>query len=232
MNSVTFGNKNSYKDWGLILKTKTIGLPDPKTEEVDVNGMDGVLDLTEAVTGTVRYRNRTLSFTFTIIDEGRAFQQIQSMISNHLHGKKMQVIISDDRSFYYIGRCKVNPFASSKKTAEITIDVDAEPYKLEVSGTQAGDKWLWDPFSFVDGVIRDNVFTISGQTPISLINRSLMVSPTFVTDTAMTVTYDGKTYNLPAGETTVYDILLPEGETSMVITGTGTVTVKYQGGSL
>lgn len=232
MNSVTFGSKNSYTDWGLILKNKTIGLPEVKTEQVDVNGMDGVLDLTEAVTSHVRYKNRTLSFTFTIISGIRAFQQIQSEIANYIHGKMLKVIVSDDSGFYYTGRCKVNPFRSSKKTAEIVIDVDAYPYKLEVDGTQAGQEWLWDPFSFVDGIIRTYDFSVDETLTAIVYNRFKGVSPTFITDSAMTVTFDGNTYNLPSGESTIYDIFLGAGNNELTFTGNGTVTVTYQGGSL
>lgn len=45
---VTFGNYHSYKAWGLKLKEIKIGLPEVKTSYVEVPGMNGSLDLTEA----------------------------------------------------------------------------------------------------------------------------------------------------------------------------------------
>ena len=45
MQTVTFGTKNSYDDFGLILTDKNIGFPEPKLEEGDVIGADGVIDL-------------------------------------------------------------------------------------------------------------------------------------------------------------------------------------------
>lgn len=57
---VTFGNYHSYKAWGLKLKEIKIGLPEVKTSYVEVPGMNGSLDLTEATFGGVTYGMRTL----------------------------------------------------------------------------------------------------------------------------------------------------------------------------
>lgn len=48
----------------------------------------------------------------------------------------------------------------------------------------------------------------------------------------MKVTHEGNTYSLPAGETTVYDIRLQEGDNYVTFTGNGTVKISYRGGSL
>ena len=50
--------------------------------------------------------------------------------------------------------------------------------------------------------------------------------------TAMKVIHEGNTYSLPAGETTVYDIRLQEGDNYVTFTGNGTVKISYIGGSL
>ena len=61
---VTFGTNHSYKAWGLKLKEIKIGLPEVKTSYVEVPGMNGSLDLTEATFGGVTYGMRTLEFSF------------------------------------------------------------------------------------------------------------------------------------------------------------------------
>ena len=48
---VTFGIKHSYEDFGLILSSKEIGLPTPKTESVSVIGRNGDLDSCQVLTG-------------------------------------------------------------------------------------------------------------------------------------------------------------------------------------
>lgn len=230
MIGVKFGTKHSYDDFGLILSSKEIGLPEPKTETVSVFGRDGDIDLTEALGDVVRFENRTLKFTFTLLDAVTKWAAVLSSVSNYLHGQKMQIIMDADRAFYYYGRCKVNQYASNKTLGTIVIECDAEPYKYDIYA--AGSDWLWDPFSFVDGIIYLNTITVSGSKTVNLVNRAKVVSPTFTCSTAMTVTFDGTTYDLAAGKTTVYDIRLQEGDNSVTFTGTGTVKIEYKGGSL
>ena len=59
---VTIGEKHTLKDWNLGWTAITLGFPEPKTYELDIQGADGTIDITEAVTGgDVKYKNRSLS---------------------------------------------------------------------------------------------------------------------------------------------------------------------------
>lgn len=230
MDTVTFGTKNSYKDFGLILSSKEISLPKAKTKTVEVPGADGVIDLTEVLTDDVKYQNRTLSFTFTVIDHFNGWAARLSEVTNYLHGRKLRIYMDWDRNYYYEGRCSVNQFKSDKRTSTIVIDVDADPYKIEKNSIS--DPWIWDTFSFIDGIIHTNRFTVSGETTVVLINRRKVVSPTFTCSAAMTVVFNGVSYSVPSGTTTVLDIRLQEGENTVTFRGTGTVQIDYKGGSL
>ena len=124
----------------------------------------------------------------------------------------------------------MNQFKSSKRTATIVIDCDCDPYKIEKNSSS--DPWVWDTFSFVDGIIYVNRVTVSGTASATLINRRKVVSPTFTCSAAMTATFEGVTYNLPVGTTTILDIRLQEGENIITFKGNGTVQIDYKGGSL
>lgn len=230
MNSVTFGRKNSYKDFGLILTSKDIGLPDPKTETVDIAGADGVIDLTEVLTDDIKYKQRKLQFTFTVMDSMNEWSAILSEISNYVHGKRLRILLDWDKNYYYEGRCKVNQFKTNKRLATIVIDAEVDPYKLEVNSSST--PWIWDTFSFIDGIIYLNTVNVSGSITVNLLNRRKIVSPTFTVTSAMKVNFNGKTYDLPKGTTTVLEIRLQEGDNYVTFTGTGTVTIDYKGGSL
>ena len=56
-----------------------------------------------------------------------------------------------DKTFYYWGRCTINKFKTDRTLAIITVDCDVEPYKIETNS--ASEPWLWDVFSFVNGII-------------------------------------------------------------------------------
>lgn len=230
MQTVTFGTKNSYDDFGLILTEKAIGFPEPKLEEVDVIGADGVIDLSEALNDDIKYKTRKLQFTFTVLKGNKYWASTVADVANYLHGKKLRIQMDFDPAYYYTGRCKINSFKTSKRLCTITIDAECEPYRLDINGN--GEKWLWDTFSFQNGFIRVNSVIVDGSLQVNLQNQRKIVSPTFTCSTAMTVTFDGVTYNLPKGKTQVLGIRLQYGTNYVTFRGNGTVKIEYQGGIL
>lgn len=230
MQTVTFGTKNSYDDFGLILTDKDIGFPEPKLEEVDVIGADGVIDLSEVLNDDIKYETRKLQFTFTVLKGNKYWASTVADVANYLHGKKLRIQMDFDPAYYYTGRCKINSFKTSKRLCTITIDAKCEPYRLDINGN--GEKWLWDTFSFQNGFIRVNAVTVNGSLQVNLQNQRKIVSPTFTCSTAMTVTFDGVTYNLPKGKTQVLGIRLQYGTNYVTFKGNGTVKIEYQGGAL
>lgn len=230
MQTVTFGTKNSYDDFGLILTDKDIGFPEPKLEEVDVIGADGVIDLSEVLNDDIKYKTRKLQFTFTVLKGNKYWASTVADVANYLHGKKLRIQMDFDPAYYYTGRCKINSFKTSKRLCTITIDAECEPYRLDINGN--GEKWLWDTFSFQNGFIRVNAVTVNGSLQVKLQNQRKIVSPTFTCSTAMTVTFDGVTYNLPKGKTQVRGIRLQYGTNYVTFKGNGTVKIEYQGGVL
>ena len=230
MQTVTFGTKNSYDDFGLILTDKDIGFPEPKLEEVDVIGADGVIDLSEVLNDDIKYKTRKLQFTFTVLKGNKYWASTVADVANYLHGKKLRIQMDFDPAYYYTGRCKINSFKTSKRLCTITIDAECEPYRLDINGN--GEKWLWDTFSFQNGFIRVNAVTVNGSLQVNLQNQRKIVSTTFTCSTAMTVTFDGVTYNLPKGKTQVLGIRLQYGTNYVTFKGNGTVKIEYQGGAL
>lgn len=227
---VKFGEYHSFKDLGMVLSSKSIGMPSPRLETVTVIGRNGDLDLTEALSGEVSYGNRELDFEFGVIGGANNWVEVMSNVTNKIHGKLLNIILDDDTSYFYKGRCTIDTFNTDKNLAKIVIKCDCEPYRIEETSA-VGDAWKWDPFSFENGLIYKSSYTVAGQIEINLINRNKLVSPTFVTDSDMTVTYDGTTYSLPKGTTPVYDIRLQYGDNKMTVKGTGAFTVTYYGGS-
>jgi hypothetical protein len=189
--SITFGDKNTWDDWGLAPSSRPVfDPPTVKTKTIDIPGGNGVIDLTESLTGYPVYNNRSGSIEFIVVDQDREWYDIYSEIMNYLHGQMMKAILEDDRGYYYEGRFSVNSWKSNKDWSRITIDYDVNPYKWSVLSSL--DDWLWDPFSFKDGVIPDNIFKnikISQATAPYEFSGSLfgtaIISPTFIVSSAM-----------------------------------------------
>lgn len=232
MNGVTFGEMHSYRDFGLLLKSRPeISPPKPKTVYIDVPASDGKLDLTESLTGDVKYHNRTITCTFTILGNREGWANCYSEIQTYLHGQRMKVVMDDDPGYYYLGRVEVNSWKSSKRTAEIVIEADVEPYKYDVYSSI--DDWEWDTFDFETGVIRElSNLKVNDSLELLIVGSGKKTIPKFTASAAMTISYLGKTYDLPAGTHKILDLVIGNGDSVMTFTGNGTVSIDYRGGTL
>lgn len=236
MDGVTFGTKHSYRDWGLLLKSRpVISPPSPKTVYVDIPGSDGVIDLTESLTGDVKFDNRTIKCEFVVLDARNRWSDIYSEIMDYLHGQRMRVRLDEDPTYYYEGRLQVNEWKSDKVTSIITIEGDVEPYKMEMFSSI--EDWEWDSFNFETGIIRDYkeirvdeslTFMIEGR------RKSVVPSFTVVSDdgSGLQVRFNGTTHDLPDGTSRVLNIVIKNGTNTLYFTGNGTVSIDYRGGRL
>lgn len=214
MKGIKFDNYHSYYEWGLVLSPgKVIESPKPKTKYVEVEGSDGVLDFTESF-GGVKYNNRTLSFPFSkpeIVPGG--YEALYSVVQDALQGKKMQIILDDDPSHYYVGRVTINEWKSNKNIGEIVIECDCEPYKYKLEET----------------VISQAVTT---SATITLQNSRKKVVPKITTSSEMTISFNGYTGTFSAGTFTIPELELVEGANTVTVTGTGNISFVYREGRL
>ena len=231
MIGVTIGEKHSYDDWGLILSSKTISPPVPKTNNVSVPLMDVTIDMTEILTEDIKYEDRNLKFTFSVVDKRKSWAEKISEIENYIHGKRMKIVCDDDPAFYYIGRVSVDNWNSDSRVGKLVVNCTVEPFKYDILSSAVD--WEWDIFDFDQGIINETgELIVDGTRTITLICRRKRMFPIFTASAAMTVKFDGVTYNLPAGSNKIYDIFLCEGENELTFTGNGTVSIDYIGGSL
>lgn len=219
MNGITFiddaGNEfHSFEFYGLVLSSKDIGTPAIKSQTVDINGMDGVLDLTDYF-GEVTYENRTLTFEFTNLDMSYdEFDDLFSAIQNDLHGLNAKVIVDGDEDFYYTGRMNVNEWKSDKRIGKITIECDCEPYKYRKEQT----------------VVTKSLTTAHLTFP--LYNLRKRVVPTFETTAETHIIFGSQNYAVASGsQYTLEDLVLGAGVnelTAYTTSGTATLTITYQ----
>lgn len=134
---VTFGEKHSYIDYGLLMASRPeIAAPEPKRMTVDIPGMDGVLDLTEANVGETKYENRPLTFRFFTLVDIEDSAELKHRIFQDLHGKKLEIILDEDSNYYYYGRCSVSIENETPQKLNVVVTVDAEPFKREIAETE------------------------------------------------------------------------------------------------
>ena len=193
-------------------------------------GADGKLDFSRALTGDIKFYNRTLKIELLNEKENNHFQEY-SRLQNLLHGKYMKIRLSNDLGFYYIGVVKVKEYVTETLVRNIVIECDVDPYKYDI--TQSNEDWLWDPFNFEDGIINEtNNIQVSGTKDVVIYGRRKKVIPWITCDNSMQVVFNSQTYNLSTGRQKVLNIEIREGINTLKFIGNGTVTIEYRGGSL
>ena len=202
--------KYKMGDFGLKLLGVDLGTPSVRKSTVTIPGRNGALDLTEAITGFPVYDNATHKLTFDFKDGTYStWLSKASDIRGKLHGRRLPVIFGDD-GYYYDARVRVDSSKLARKTSL--------------------DDWEWDRFNFETDIIRDyKNIPVPGE--ITVIGDVMPTGCVFEASAAVTVTYDGKSYQIPKGHSTVPDILITEGIHTMQFKGDGgTVSVEYRGG--
>ena len=230
MIGVTIGEKHTFKDWGIILSSKEISPPEPQINRIDVPLRDGSIDLTESVTEDIKFKDRTITLNFTVLDHTKWTATV-SEIQNYLHGKQLKIVFDDDLAFYYYGRVSVNTWATEKNIGSLVVECQVEPFKYDVFSSAVD--WEWDVFDLEEGIINETgELIVNGETTISLICRRKRMFPIFTASEPMTVKYDDEIFHLAAGEQKLYGLFLCEGVNELTFNGNGTVAIDYKGGSL
>lgn len=209
MVNITFDNKKSFDDYGLILSNKNITTPSTKTKTVEVLGGDGVLDVTEFF-GEPKFKNRNLTFKFTKVLNNTEFNSFWSTLQNDFHGKKFKITLDEDPNFYYVGRISLS-YASNKNIHAFTFACDCEPYKLKKNKTN---------------------YTIGGSGTANLKNLRMKTVPTITTTAETKLVFNNHEVNLSVGEFVVPELELSMGDNKIVVTSTGTTKFVYQEGGL
>lgn len=155
--SVTFGEMNTWDDWRLVPSSRPVfNPPEQKVKTLDIPGGDGVIDLSQALTGYPVYQNRKGSMEFVVMNDFKPWHMAYSDINDYLHGQRLRAFLEDDPEYFYEGRFTVNAWKSEKDWSKIVIDYDVGPYKWRQESSI--DDWLWDPFNFQNGIIYPTLF--------------------------------------------------------------------------
>nr|DAJ13502.1 MAG TPA: distal tail protein [Siphoviridae sp. ctqtA1] len=234
MTGVKFGEYHTYDEWRLRLTKITIGLPEPKTVLIEIPGGDGVLDLSESLTGKMQYNTRKLEFEFDARDCKYAdWLDLISNIAGKIHGKRMRITLDTDPCYYYDGTIEISTSKSNEVSAKVVISANCQPYKMELSGSL--EDWIWDTFSFETGIIREyGNIAVDGKLEFVICGNQKEVVPIFYVEEAngLKVEFEKTTYDLKNGENKLLEIIIKAGENKLTFTGKGKVSIDYRGGMI
>ena len=130
------GATGTYTDAGAQgLRIASFDFPKPqvKTTYVDVPGRNGLIDLSESLTGRPTYQNINGSVTFIVL-KGASFD-LKTFVNTY-HGKIMRIYTDEDSSHYYTGRATVtNINLKLGKLRTFTLSMNAEPFLWSATET-------------------------------------------------------------------------------------------------
>ncbi|MBS5522128.1 MAG: mtfA protein [Clostridiales bacterium] len=221
---------SALEHFNLKLRGLYIAFPEVKAQYIELPLSNEIIDLT-SVDGNIYYKQRSIQMDFDFLGDFHQWHTAMTKIASYLHGKRMKVVDTADAGFYYVGRLGIDTTKTDPITAQVTLTGTMNPFKYEL--LSSAEEWLWDPFDFVTGVIREyNHLSVNGSLSINIPGTALTVVPLMTVSAAMEVAFEGKTYNLHEGINKIYPIKLKEGDNLLTFKGYGTVSIDYRGGWL
>ena len=213
---VTFGSYNSRVDFHLDFIHREISPPAPKTATVNIPLAHGILDLTERLTGTEPiFNNRNIDLAFELRSMRSAWMTDYANIMQCLHGRVLNVTLSNDSAYYWNGRVTVGMLEDHGFTAGITISIDAFPFKWKNTSSTVG------------------TYTLSSTARSVTVNISDQIAlPEFSTSGTANIEYNGQIFAANSSVLSPPGMLLKKGSCTVKLTGSGSCTVRYRGGAL
>lgn len=238
MNGSILTTRKTWDDYKLIPTSRPfVAPPTPKMKYLDIPGMDGKLDFTDALLGRPAFANRSGSWDFINSGDIQTLDNIKTL-KKELNGRLMNVVLNGDPDYFYRGRVQLNSIdcdASGEGTT-FTIDYNLNPYKYSVDIMSNPTSPVVTASSSIRPVtlLKTNSLrttTVEEQTVI-LENRGPSTPcSAYCTGTNIYIEINFKKYFLNIGNN-INVFTLPNGTTEIKIYGTGIVHFYYAEGRL
>lgn len=189
--------------------------PEPKMEIATVPLRDGAINLTSMLSDEIHFGTRTITIGLELRDLRSEWPIVYSQILRDIHGRSVTIARTEDPNWEWKGWASVGPLEDHGASAGVKITVTVQPYKV------------------TDAVIQVLTYSLSGDSTKTIHCSYAKNYPTFDTSAAgMTITYKGETWTLPVGVSEPYGLTFEEGDNSVTLHGSGTMTITMKGGSL
>lgn len=227
---------HTLDDWGLAIQNNDyIGTPQQVLKYIDVIGRNSPIDVSDALIGRPTYSHREIKLKCGTIHLRNSWDDIISDLRNKIDGRIVNLIFDNDKDNYWHGRIHLTEFDRFREIGTFTLEMPkADPYKYE--RLKASEPWLWDIFSFVDGVIRSfGEVKVDGTATMQIPSGHMYVVPEFQVSTTTEIQLSNgvREYTLKPGRNRFPSLLVNgDEEVTLTFTGNGTATIDYRGGSL
>lgn len=211
-----FGGVHSSRDLNLIQQLVEETPAEPKLNLIDIPGADGAKDMTTQPSGRVVYNDRTVKWTFGLYP-GDNWPAKRREVSNALNGRRCRITLDENPDWCYVGRLVVREYVRDSVLRQITVEAICSPYLLRQTET----------------VIQRSLSTT--ELKITVPNEFKPSIPRIKVSVETVVGYAGNTFTFAPGEHRALGIEFPAGTSQLTAktkSGTGTITITYQEGTL
>ena len=226
--------ENTLDKYGLMLLADyTISSPKIKENRISVPGANGSINISSPdVNGNPIYEDVEGDFNLFKSVSDAELSDLREILLGKYNGRTVQVILPFDPTHYYEGTLTFGSM-SQFNSGKIPLHLKAFPYKFEIADSLGG--WLWDSFSFENGIARDySELFVDEEAEYTIIGSPLPVSPTFIVEVYMnetiTMQLDGKSYEFETGTYTIPGLFLKNKPYTMRLSGVGAVSAQFRGG--
>jgi len=230
MRGITFDGLHSYKDLGLSIASREIGNPSKIKikERVPFSNID--YDFS-GIYGDQQYTERSIIYTFNVLGYNgnkEIFVSKKIQVLNWLMRPNSKINLFDDTIIGYRFSAEVEDSIDlTENEADGTLTVTFTAYPFKISVHEEGND-IWDTFNFLLDYAQVTEHVIDGSKQITLYNSGInAISPLIKASASMTVQIGSTTYSIPVGESTSYDFVLRDLETTLLITGNGTISFHF-----
>lgn len=233
---ITFNGKHTYRDLGLIITSKTIGMPERTPILMRPPYSNVPIDLSNLYGHTV-YGDRSYKLEFLLRDPNSyskpALAAKLTAVLNWVEGAMGRQPLIDDvePEYYYLAEPIKAPTWNELLTCgKFAVEWTCNPYRVAVAA-EGDDRW--NPFNFEMGVSQAVSYNVVGSQSFILINPSSeLVQPTITTNAPMTITLNNEApIDLVAGITTAlnqaYPVSLLLGANYITVSGTGMIAFEW-----
>lgn len=211
------GDYFTWDTWQLSLSSYSIGEPTQKTNYVEIPYGNGSIDLSEAITGKLQYGDRVIEATFDIIGNRSANQTKHQLIKSLIQGKKLNIKVPEDDSYYYVGRIAIQSLENQNNVNRFVLNALCEPYKYKNDVTS-----------------HDLTMGLPGTLTETFVNDVMDTLPTFTVSASTQIVFGSYSVTVNAGSHQLSSVIFEQGDNEVTFNASNgtTINVSYQEGAL
>jgi hypothetical protein len=212
---IFLNGKGTFSEFGAyVLNGTVIESAQVRSMMVDLPGVSGSTDLTEALTGEPMYDNRKVSFSLILLPDGDVASK-RAAFENAFNGKRVKIELPDD-DHYFIGRVSTEFKYIKKDAGTIFVNANCDPWRYNETETTV------------------DVVGTGADLGVLLENEFRPINPSITCSAPTAIKFGDTIYNLNEGTKLVPGIRLLAGENNLTVnTANGeTVAFSYQEASL